>query len=266
MGRGRPKHPDILTPREWQVLALLRDGKSNKEIAQQLGISFDGVRYHVAEILSKLGVSSRREAAAWQPESIERRPVLLPFLGRLLRMLIRVRTAVTVALGGAAVLLALLAIGVFAMNQRLSSSAADTTASPIVEPTAVGNAIAPPQPTAASVFTSRDDIAPRQHSLFFDKDGFITVTEYDDRNLSAEEKRLDPRPNPRWEPFAACVAASDLEVRDDPARAYTQDDLDRLVALVNQEGPFEEATPRGLVYQGTAASDAFLTCAEAYLR
>ena len=33
MQRGRPKHPDILTPREWEVLALLRDGASNDEIA-----------------------------------------------------------------------------------------------------------------------------------------------------------------------------------------------------------------------------------------
>ena len=66
--RGRPKHPDILTPREWEVLDLLRDGLSNEEIAQRLRISVAGAKYHVSEILSKLAVASREEAAAWQPE------------------------------------------------------------------------------------------------------------------------------------------------------------------------------------------------------
>jgi len=65
--RGRPPHPDILTPREWEVLALLREGLANPEIAERLGISRDAVKYHVSEILSKLGVSSREEAAVWQP-------------------------------------------------------------------------------------------------------------------------------------------------------------------------------------------------------
>ena len=65
--RGRPKHPDILTPREWEVLALLREGLSNDEIAQRLGISLAGAKYHVSEILGKLGVASRDEAARWEP-------------------------------------------------------------------------------------------------------------------------------------------------------------------------------------------------------
>ena len=65
--RGRPKHPDILTPREWEVLALLRESLSNDEIAQRLGISLAGAKYHVSEILGKLGVASREEAARWAP-------------------------------------------------------------------------------------------------------------------------------------------------------------------------------------------------------
>ena len=66
--RGRPRHPDILTPREWEVLALLREGLSNPEISTRLGIGREAVKSHVSEILGKLGVSSRAEAAAWQPE------------------------------------------------------------------------------------------------------------------------------------------------------------------------------------------------------
>jgi DNA-binding NarL/FixJ family response regulator len=53
MTRGRPRHDDILTPREWEVLELLREGLTNEEIAGRLGISFDTAKFHVSEILSK---------------------------------------------------------------------------------------------------------------------------------------------------------------------------------------------------------------------
>jgi len=62
--RGRPRHPDILTPREWEVLELLRSGASNAQIAERLGITERTAQFHVSEILSKLGVASREEAAA----------------------------------------------------------------------------------------------------------------------------------------------------------------------------------------------------------
>ena len=64
MRRGRPKYDDVLTPREWEVLDLLRQGKTNEQIAGHLGISVNGAKFHVSEIISKLGVRSRREAAA----------------------------------------------------------------------------------------------------------------------------------------------------------------------------------------------------------
>ena len=66
--RGRPPYPDILTPRQWQVLRLIREGMSNEQIALRLGISTDGVKFHVSEILGKLGVSNRNEAARWLRE------------------------------------------------------------------------------------------------------------------------------------------------------------------------------------------------------
>ena len=40
------------------MLSLLREGLTNEQIAERLGISRDGAKYHVSEILSKLGVSS----------------------------------------------------------------------------------------------------------------------------------------------------------------------------------------------------------------
>src|SRR2546428_3341303 len=79
--RGRPRHPDILTPREWEVLQLLREGLTNVAIAGRLGISNDGGKYHVSGILSKLGLNTREEAAVWKPEEHRRwwMPAL-PFL------------------------------------------------------------------------------------------------------------------------------------------------------------------------------------------
>ncbi|MGE0540296.1 MAG: LuxR C-terminal-related transcriptional regulator [Dehalococcoidia bacterium] len=72
MKRGRPPHPDVLTPREWQVLHLLRDGLTNDAIARRLGISESGARYHVSQILAKLGVRRREEAAARRPDAPRR--------------------------------------------------------------------------------------------------------------------------------------------------------------------------------------------------
>lgn len=55
---------EALTPRELQVLRMLADGLGNKEIAQQLGISEHTAKFHVAQILAKLGANSRAEAVA----------------------------------------------------------------------------------------------------------------------------------------------------------------------------------------------------------
>ena len=54
---------DTLTRREREILDLLRRGLTNEEIAARLGISLDGAKYHVSQILSKLGVATREEAA-----------------------------------------------------------------------------------------------------------------------------------------------------------------------------------------------------------
>ncbi|HEX4789575.1 MAG TPA: LuxR C-terminal-related transcriptional regulator [Actinospica sp.] len=58
-----------LTPRESDVLDLVLDGLSSKEIARRLGISRATARCHVQNILTKLGVYSRTQAAALATES-----------------------------------------------------------------------------------------------------------------------------------------------------------------------------------------------------
>jgi DNA-binding NarL/FixJ family response regulator len=51
-----------LTPRELATLRLTADGKANKEIANELGISERTVKTHLGHLFEKLGVSSRTEA------------------------------------------------------------------------------------------------------------------------------------------------------------------------------------------------------------
>ncbi len=57
-------HED-LTKREWEIYRLVMVGKNNGEIAQELVISVSTVKYHVSNILSKLGVKNRAEAIAY---------------------------------------------------------------------------------------------------------------------------------------------------------------------------------------------------------
>ena len=58
-------HEAELNDRQRQILDLLVAGRTNGEIAETLGISFDGAKWNVSEILTKLGLDSREDAAAY---------------------------------------------------------------------------------------------------------------------------------------------------------------------------------------------------------
>jgi two-component system, NarL family, response regulator LiaR len=60
-----PESPEDLTERETEVLRLLAQGQSNKQIAHRLHISEKTVKTHVSNILSKLGVQSRTQATLY---------------------------------------------------------------------------------------------------------------------------------------------------------------------------------------------------------
>jgi DNA-binding CsgD family transcriptional regulator/uncharacterized glyoxalase superfamily protein PhnB len=63
--RGRPRHPDVLTPTEWAVLLRVREGLTNAEIAQIRRCRVDTVKYHVANIVAKLQLADRAALRRW---------------------------------------------------------------------------------------------------------------------------------------------------------------------------------------------------------
>jgi DNA-binding NarL/FixJ family response regulator len=64
-----PDAPQALTDRETDVIKLLAQGKANKEIAMELVIGEKTVKTHVSNILLKLGVQSRTQAALYAAQN-----------------------------------------------------------------------------------------------------------------------------------------------------------------------------------------------------
>lgn len=64
-GNGGTGRGSTLTEREREVLTLIADGRSNREIARALVLSEKTVKTHVSNILMKLDVSDRTQAALW---------------------------------------------------------------------------------------------------------------------------------------------------------------------------------------------------------
>lgn len=136
----------VWTPRQREVLALLVRGRTNGQIAEELGISLDGAKWHVSEIITKLGVESREDAA----EYWRARNGLRPRFTRLLKSLIPGPIWAKVA-GVSAVIaaagIAAAAITIWAEEGDDARSAADTP------PTAVAS-VATSDPGAAPTSTT----------------------------------------------------------------------------------------------------------------
>ena len=102
--RGRPPHPDILTPAEWRVLEELRTGGTYAEIAVRLRVSPDAIRFHVRNMRDKLNLRDRAELVAWRPsDGARRRPfraLLAPFAGLPVAARTVAGVAVAAAVGG----------------------------------------------------------------------------------------------------------------------------------------------------------------------
>ncbi len=65
MSERLPAGPAAITDRQLEVARLVAEGQTNAEIARTLGISIDGAKYHVSELLTRLGLTRRREIVEW---------------------------------------------------------------------------------------------------------------------------------------------------------------------------------------------------------
>ena len=129
--RGRPRHPDLLTPSEARVLDLIREGLPNAEIAANLGVSVNTVRFHVSNLLAKSGVADRVSLGDWEPGPGDLPRRGLPGFGLpLLRPL-------GLAAGGAGATAAVV-LGVIAMAGRGEEPAAPADTPPAYPAAVVG--------------------------------------------------------------------------------------------------------------------------------
>lgn len=112
------------TTRQREVLDLLVCGQTNPQIAERLGISLDGAKWHVSEIITRLGVESREEAADYW----RKRTRLRGRVAAGMRALVPGAVALRWAAGGVAV--AALAAGAVFAVLALSEDDAPTSATP----------------------------------------------------------------------------------------------------------------------------------------
>jgi DNA-binding CsgD family transcriptional regulator len=122
----------LLSGRQRAILALIAQGRSNAEIAAAFGLTLDGAKYHVREILNKLGVDSREEAVAvWNARrhGVPARRWLRALWG----VPIAVKAAAGVAILGATGLAAALAL---AGDGDATPAADETLPTPTVDPAA----------------------------------------------------------------------------------------------------------------------------------
>lgn len=134
------------TERQREVLDLIVKGKSNGEIAELLGLSLDGVKWHMREILSKLGVESRTDAA----EYWRRRNGLPSRFARAIRSLLAAplgKVAIAAVAAGA------FAVAVVVVVVTLRGGNDDQPASPTETPLATAQATTTPGATVTPVAT-----------------------------------------------------------------------------------------------------------------
>lgn len=112
---GRPGF-ETLTDRQREVLDLIAQGLTNGQIAERLGFSLDGAKWHVSEIISRLGVRNREEAAqVWRSQGgskarMGRRAIAIILGVRSSPAVLTVTTGALALAAGAAIIVGLLTL------------------------------------------------------------------------------------------------------------------------------------------------------------
>lgn len=120
------------TPRQKEVLELIARGRTNTQIAEELGISLDGAKWHVSEILSKLQAESRAEAGDYW----RRYNGFAPRFGRVFQGFLG-GAALKLAAGATAAIVAGGTIGAFvviALNQAAGEPTPGSPETPVTNP------------------------------------------------------------------------------------------------------------------------------------
>jgi DNA-binding CsgD family transcriptional regulator len=154
MGRARQVGIE-LTPRQREVIELLAKGHTNGEIAERLGITLPGAKWHVRELMDRVGVESRDELAEWW----ERERSVGVRASRALRSLWAGLGLARIAAGAAVVAVGLVGTGVlidFGGRGSPTPAAIQATATPSATPTRT------PVPRPAM---SRDEAVARAREL-----------------------------------------------------------------------------------------------------
>ncbi|MCC7363939.1 MAG: helix-turn-helix transcriptional regulator [Dehalococcoidia bacterium] len=178
-----PCSRDQWTGRQRQVLDLLARGRTNPEIADELGVSLAGAKWHVSEVLSKLGVSSREEAAEiWRAENR-----VLPRAGRRLRALIGMPAALAVTAAGTLGVAALAGFAAFGGSH--TSQAGDVPAPPQATETA-------PDPrdengTADMTIEEATELAYELGGAYLDQSRQLSAPNWDVLRLDGRDIEID---------------------------------------------------------------------------
>ena len=124
--RAAEEHEAELSPRQWEILKLIDAGLTNGQIAERLEMTLDGAKWHVSEIITKLSLSSRQEAAAywhWRCRPMRRVARFARALLPLTALKVAGGTAVVMVVGGvAAAVIAAVALSGGVDSERLSAT------------------------------------------------------------------------------------------------------------------------------------------------
>jgi len=264
------RDPNQLTDREHEVLELLRRDFTNEQIARRLGISVDGAKYHVSQILSKLGVATREEAAAVALSERRRWWVAWPLWGK-------IAGAATVAAAVAG--LAVLAWGVVrtggpdertVLSQTERSTLIEAATNAVHRPGMVFHAVSK---NGSELWIDGDRQLFRQQAGKEGEDGFVvrvgdgwktTRVDVSTNQLVTLDltSRVDANDHPvfNWiEPLRALVNAEDLSITKEKFSAGHKIIVLEATTLV----PFEDH-PEGVPVRWSVELDADSSLIQAY--